>query len=158
MNNKKLIEQFYTSFSNGNVEKMLECYHRDIIFKDPVFGTLKGKRAFDMWKMLLSKKNENTTIKSYGITADEKKGEANWVAEYHYGLKKRKVINRVYADFTLKDGKIIQHIDTFDLWKWTKQALGITGYLIGWTPYMKSKIQKTMNKRLDDFINKNHRT
>lgn len=154
MNHVNLIEQFYTAFSNGNVEEMLACYHKDIVFADPAFGTLKGDRACNMWKMLLSVKDNDLTIKYDGIEADEKRGTVNWVAEYHFGTKKRKVINKVTATFLFKDGQIIQHTDTFDVWKWTRQALGIPGYLMGWTPYMKQKIQKMTNKKLDRFIDK----
>jgi hypothetical protein len=40
------------------------------------------------------------------------------------------------------------------LWKWTKQAMGAPGYLLGWTPFFKNKIQATTNSRLDKFIEK----
>lgn len=155
MDHREIIHKFYTSFSNGNVKGMLECYHKEIVFKDAVFGQLKGQRAVKMWEMLLSKKREDTVVNFYNVQATEQHGKANWVAEYFYGEKKRKVVNKVKADFTFKDGKIIEHTDTFDLWKWTQQAMGITGYLIGWTSFMKHKIQQTTNKRLDEFIKNN---
>ncbi|UMB60750.1 nuclear transport factor 2 family protein [Lutibacter sp. A80] len=154
MNTKEIIEKFYTSFSNGNVEGMINCYHKDIVFKDPVFGELKGDKAVKMWLMLLSKRSETTTISFSGIKVSENKGSANWVANYVYGKDKRKVINKVSANFKFKDGKIIEHIDTFSLWLWSKQALGTVGFLLGWTPFMKNKIQKTTKKQLEDFITK----
>lgn len=152
MDNKEIIKKFYTSFSNGNIKGMLECYHKDVIFQDPVFGKLERERAFKMWEMLLSQKKEDTIINFNNAQATNEIGKANWVAEYVYGAKKRKIINRVQANFKFKNGKIIEHFDFFDLWKWTKQAFGITGFLIGWTPFMKNKIQQTTNKRLDEFI------
>ena len=156
MDHHKLIKKFYTSFSDGNSKEMVECYHENIVFQDPVFGTLKGERAIKMWEMLLSKKKDDTKISFDNIQTSVKNGKANWVAEYVYGQNNRKVINRVSTDFKFKEGKIIEHIDTFDLWKWTRQAMGILGYLIGWTPFMKSKIQKTTNKKLDKFIENNN--
>lgn len=154
MDNKEIIKKFYTSFSNGNIKGMLECYHEDIVFQDEIFGRLEGERAFKMWEMLLSQKKEDTIINFDNIQATNENGKANWVAEYIYGDKKRKVINKVSANFKFKDGKIIEHIDTFNLWKWTRQALGASGFLIGWTPFMKNKIQLTTNKKLDQFIKK----
>ena len=53
-----------------------------------------------------------------------------------------------------QDGKIIEHTDVFDLWLWTKQAMGFVGYLIGWSSLLKNKIQKTTNSNLDQFMNK----
>jgi len=155
MTNTELIEKFYTSFKEGNVKGMTACYHENVIFQDAAFGTLKGERAFKMWEMLLSGKTESVKISFNKIEATIESGRANWIAEYHYGKKKRKVINNVEANFKFKDGKIIEHKDTFNLWKWTRQAMGPIGLLLGWTPFMKNKIQLTTNKKLDDFINEN---
>ena len=94
MDNKEIIKRFYTSFSNGNVEGMLECYHKDIVFQDAVFGKPKGERVDKMWEMLLSQKKGGTTINFDNIEATSINGKANWVAEYLYGDKKRKVNSR----------------------------------------------------------------
>lgn len=154
MNNQELIEKFYTSFSDGNAKEMTACYHENIVFQDPVFGRLEGEKAYKMWEMLLSKKNKSTKITFDNIQANIEKGSAHWTAIYNYGEKKRKVINIVSAQFKFKDGKIIEHIDSFDLWKWTQQALGTIGYLLGWASFMKNKIQKTTKTQLDEFISK----
>ncbi|MBR9773825.1 MAG: nuclear transport factor 2 family protein [Cytophagales bacterium] len=152
MDNKALLNKFYTSFIKGDSQAMGECYHTDVVFKDPVFGTLKGARACKMWEMLLTSKKGELKV-SYKIArVSDKKGKVNWVAEYHFGKNNRKVINNVSGEFKFEDGKIIEHIDTFNLWKWSKQAMGTLGYLIGWTPLMKKKIQKSTNKKLNNFI------
>ena len=155
MNNKELINKFYTGFSNGKSEEMVECYHENIVFQDPAFGILEGQRARSMWKMLLSPKNGDIKITFEIIHSASDTGKARWIAEYFYG--KREVVNKVEANFKFKNGKIIEHIDTFDLWKWTRQAMGFTGYLLGWTSFMKNKIQKTTNKKLDQYIEKSNR-
>jgi hypothetical protein len=36
----------------------------------------------------------------------------------------------------------MRHTDDFDIWKWSKQALGIPGHLLGWTGYMQKKINE----------------
>ena len=153
MSNKELIHRFYTAFSEGNSKEMVACYHDDITFQDPVFGQLQGQRAKAMWLMLLSKKNSKSTITFDGVEVDDTRGKATWVAEYYYGDKKRKVVNRVSASFKFQDGKIIEHTDIFDLWLWTKQAMGFVGYLIGWSSLLKNKIQKTTNSNLYQFMN-----
>lgn len=154
MDNNKLIEKFYTSFSKGRVKEMTDCYHNDITFQDPAFGQLKGNRAVKMWEMLLSRSSKSTVISFSNIQTSLDEGTTNWRAEYTFGATNRKVINIVRANFRFQDGKIIAHIDTFDLWKWSRQALGVSGYLMGWTPFMRNKIQKTTGKQLDNFIKK----
>ena len=151
-NNTQLIENFYTGFSQGNAAAMTACYHNDIVFEDPAFGRLENGKPSKMWEMLMSRKKESTTLVFSNIEANETTGKANWTATYEYGDKNRKVINNVTANFKFKDGKIIEHIDTFDLWSWTKQALGFSGVLLGWSSFMRKKIQKTTNEQLNEYM------
>ena len=135
---------------------MIECYHEDVTFQDSAFGTLRGKRAGYMWLMLLSNKNSDVAVEYAILEAEDMPDKVSWVAEYKYGPKKRNVINRVAATFEFKDDKIIRHTDYFDLWAWSRQALGLSGYALGWSSWMKNKIQEETNKRLSQFIaNKN---
>jgi len=148
MDNKKIIEKFYQSFADANVEAMLSCYHDDIEFRDPAFGLLKGIEAKNMWRMLVSPK---VKITWYNVEADEKTGSANWVAEYIFPPTGRKVINRIAARFEFNDGKIIKHTDYFDFWKWSRQALGITGLLLGWSPMLRNKVRQQAKRQLKNF-------
>ena len=152
--NKKLITQFYYSFANNKVKSMINCYDNKIVFKDPVFGELKGNKAKQMWKMLLSK-NKNIKITTSDIFVGENSGVVKWKAEYTYGKNKRKIVNNVMATFEFKDGKIIKHIDNFNFYNWSKQALGIKGLLLGWTTFFQKKIQKKANSKLNLFIKSN---
>lgn len=154
VDNSALIEHFYTCFSSGDFNGMMACYHPEAMFHDNAFGTLKGERIFKMWEMLLLNSSGDIRISFNRVKADSQNGSVYWKAEYAYGKKKRKVVNNVWAKFKFKDGKIIRHNDNFDLWNWTKQALGPIGYALGWTSFMKSKIQQTLNKHLDNFIAK----
>ncbi len=154
MQNETTITQFYTAFSNNNIDKMLECYHDEVTFEDPAFGKLEGEHAKNMWRMLLLRGGDTMKITFKNVTANTNTGSAEWTAIYEYGEQKRKVTNNVNANFKFKDGKIIKHTDTFDLWKWTQQALGLSGYLLGWSSFMKGKIQQQTNGLLRKFENK----
>lgn len=153
MKNTELVHQFYTSFSEGNAQGMIQCYHENIVFEDPAFGKLKGEKAKAMWTMLMSKKKESEMSISFELVNEN---QARWTATYKYGPKKAPVTNLVTAHFKFKEGKIIEHRDDFSLWKWSQQALGGSGYLLGWTGFMKSKIQATTNKLLDHFMAENN--
>lgn len=147
MENKQLIEKFYQSFAAGDAEGMVSCYADDILFADPAFGPLQGNDAKNMWRMLLKNPGNKVTVSN--IRADDKTGSANWVAVYTFSRTGRKVTNRVSAQFEFKNGKISKHTDQFNLWKWAGQALGLPGYLLGWTPFMQSKIQKQARSLLN---------
>ena len=153
MNNKEVIEKFYSAFKEGDSETMINLYSDDVIFSDPAFGTLEGNNAKAMWKMLLSNKDSKAQVTFNNISASESEGNASWTASYNYGPKSRKVVNNVNAKFEFKNGKISKHTDDFNLWKWTQQALGTSGYLLGWSSFMKKKIQAETGKKLDVFLN-----
>ena len=153
MNNFELLDKFYSSFKHGDANLMNDCYHPNVEFKDPAFGILKEGKPSLMWEMLLSNKEAAPKISFKILEADVHSGKAEWKAEYFFGPQKRRVINNVKSEFIFNDGKIIKHTDTFDIWKWSKQALGPLGYLLGWTPLMKVIVQKMANKNLDKYMN-----
>jgi len=148
--NRELIEKFYTSFQRLDAEAMIGCYHPDIRFSDPVFPNLSGAEVGKMWRMLCSQaKNFELTFDA--IEADELTGKARWEARYDFSATGRRVHNKIDAVFEFQDGKIIKHIDTFDFWKWSSQALGLVGFLLGWMPLLRKKVQKQAGERLAGF-------
>ena len=150
-----LIESFYQSFVNLDAEGMAACYHKEIIFEDPAFGILKGEKAANMWRMLCeSQKGKDFRVVFSNIEADERNGNAHWEAFYTFSKTDRKVHNIIKAEFDFRDGKIIKHIDSFDLYRWSRQVFGISGFLIGWSPYFKGKLQAQTKKLLAGFEEK----
>lgn len=135
-----MIEKFYASFAARDAEGMVSCYADDIAFEDPAFGPLKGNDAKNMWRVLL--KNPDIKVTCSNVKADDKSGSADWVAVYTFSRTGRKVTNRVSAQFVFNNGKIVTHKDRFNIWRWAGQAMGLKGYLLGWTPLMRNGIQK----------------
>ena len=148
LTNAELITKFYQSFADKNVEGMIACYHDEIQFEDPAFGKLMGEDAKKMWRVLMKRSKGEIEITFSNVVANEKTGSANWEAKYVFSQTKRKVVNVISAQFEFKDGKIFRHKDHFDLWKWSRQALGWKGYLLGWSSFMKKKMQQQSRKLL----------
>ncbi|MBX2963869.1 MAG: nuclear transport factor 2 family protein [Cyclobacteriaceae bacterium] len=156
--NEDLIRKFYTSFSKLDDEGMKACYHPEVKFSDPAFPDLKGNEVGAMWSMLIDtlKKNPGDWKLEFNtIKADEAKGSARWEAYYTLSLTGRRVHNIIDATFGFKEGKIISHTDTFDFYRWARMAFGITGTLLGWTPFFRKKVQATTRKRLEGFLKQN---
>jgi hypothetical protein len=40
------------------------------------------------------------------------------------------------------------------MWRWSQQALGMKGLLLGWTPLVRNKVQQTAAASLTDFARK----
>tara|TARA_R110002072_G_scaffold261258_2_gene419961 strand:- start:23227 stop:23709 length:483 start_codon:yes stop_codon:yes gene_type:complete len=150
------IEKFYTAFQNLDAEKMVANYHNDIVFEDPAFGTLKGEKAKNMWRMLCeSQKGKDFRVEFSKVEYDGKIGRANWEAFYTFSKTGRKVHNVIYAEFEFLDGKIIRHIDTFNLYRWSKQAMGFKGFLLGHTAFFRKKLNAQTNYMLSKFEQRN---
>ena len=149
--NENLIAKFYSAFAAADVKTMIECYHPKIHFVDPAFGLLKEEQVSDMWKMLLLRSKGSLKIEFSNIKADDSTGSANWVAEYNFSKTNRKVINKIAAEFIFQDGLIIKHTDNFDIWKWSKQAFGIKGFLLGWTGFFQNKVKEQALLSLKKF-------
>jgi limonene-1,2-epoxide hydrolase len=149
---QNIIEKFYEAFCELDAERMVEYYHDEVTFEDPAFGVLKGEDAKNMWRMLCeSQQGKNFEVMTSAIEASEKTGKATWEAYYTFGKQQRKVHNIIMAHFEFKEGKIINHIDRFNLYKWSKQAMGTTGFLVGWTAFFRRKLQKKTRLRLSEF-------
>lgn len=146
-----LIDEFYTAFARHDSTAMTAIYHDDVVFEDPAFGELKGERAKAMWRMLLSRGSDLVVTHS-NVKVNGDKGSGDWVATYVFSATKRKVVNRIHAEFEFKDGKIYRHKDDFDLHTWAKQAMGFRGWLLGGTKFFRKKLQSTTNGLLDKYM------
>ncbi|WP_353230728.1 nuclear transport factor 2 family protein [Pseudomonas qingdaonensis] len=148
--NIALITRFYQAFQRLDAEAMVACYSPEVVFSDPAFGTLRGKDAADMWRMLASRaKDFSLTFDS--VRADERSATAHWVATYLFSQTGRVVVNDIQARFVIRDGLIVEHHDHFDLWRWARQALGTKGLLLGWTPLVQGKIRQQAAKGVRAF-------
>lgn len=145
--NAQLIERFYQAFQRRDGDAMAACYSADVRFSDPVFTDLRSAEAGDMWR-LLTARAQDFSLTYEGVTADDTRGSARWVASYTFTQTGRKVINHIQAHFHFRDGLICQHVDSFDLWAWSRQALGAKGALLGWAPPVQRAIRAQAAKGL----------
>lgn len=95
-----------------------------------------------MWAMLIAR-GKDLRLAVTDVTADDARGSATWEAWYTFSASGRPVHNVIRAAFEFRDGRIVRHVDRFDFWRWARQALGPTGLLLGWTPFLRAKVRAT---------------
>jgi len=159
---RKTIERLYNAFANLDGAAMEACYADKARFEDPVF-TLAGQRQIGgMWRMLC----ENARMRGIGlwklelgeIRTSAAKGRAHWEARYRFGEAQRKVHNRVEAKFDFDDdGFILRHRDEFSFWRWSRQALGVPGLLLGWSPWLQQRVQRKAGQQLQRYMERHRR-
>jgi ketosteroid isomerase-like protein len=150
--NEQIVQRFYTAFQQLDYATMQDCYSEKAIFNDPVFGILQGDEVSSMWEMLCKNARDFSLVFSNIQMLDVEYTTCNWVATYTFSATGRKVVNKIKAHMRIQEGKITEHSDKFDLWKWSRQALGIPGLLFGWSNFIQNKVHKTARKNLEKFM------
>jgi ketosteroid isomerase-like protein len=149
--NEALIDRFYSAFARRDHETMAQCYTENPTFSDPVFPDLRGEEVRAMWRMLC-KRGLDLELTHSDVRAEDDRGSAHWVADYTFSGTGRHVTNEIDASFRFEDGLIAEHIDRFDLWRWTRQALGPVGMIAGWSPPVQSKVRGQARENLRNFM------
>lgn len=147
---RALIEGYFAAFARRDGAAMAACYHADATFRDPVFE-LRGAEVGAMWRMLCSRAAD-LRVEASGIVADGAEGRGDWQAWYTFSTTGRRVHNIVHSRFRCADGLIIEQVDDFAFWRWSRQALGPIGHLLGWTPLLRAKVRGNACTALERFI------
>ncbi|MBH9345953.1 nuclear transport factor 2 family protein [Pseudomonas aeruginosa] len=145
--NAELIERFYQAFQRLDGEAMAACYAPQATFHAPARGARRGREAGARGRRRARRARDFRLAPAAG-RADGNEGRAQWVAHYLFTQTGRRVENRIEARFRFADGLIVEHRDHFDLWRWSRQALGLTGLLLGWTPPLQRAIRQQARKGL----------
>ena len=145
--NAALLSRFYEAFGRRDHAAMAACYGPQAHFSDPVFTDLRGPQVTAMWRMLCIRATD-LRIEASGFQADGQRGTAHWEAWYSFSATRRSVHNVIEASFTFDAGLIATHCDSFDLYRWARQALGVKGLLLGWAPPVQRSIRSTAARGL----------
>ena len=148
MSNEQVIHDLYEAFARKDHAAMAACYHDTTTFGDPVFPHLDAAQTRAMWKMFCLGGSDLRVTHS-DVAASGDGGSARWEAHYTFAPTKRSVHNKITSSFRFKDGLIVEHRDSFDLYSWTKMALGPLGIFAGWTPMIRGQVRKQAAKQLE---------
>jgi ketosteroid isomerase-like protein len=148
--NRLLIERFYAALGERDGATMAGCYAPDVTFSDPVFPDLRGSEAGAMWRMLTAS-SADLRVELLEHEADDATGTAHWRATYTFSRTGRAVVNDIHARFRFANGLIVEHHDSFDFYRWARQALGTSGLLLGWTPMLRNKVRAQAASGLAKF-------
>nr|WP_225444620.1 nuclear transport factor 2 family protein [Pseudomarimonas arenosa] len=151
-----MLSALYTAFQRLDAPAMARCYAEDAEFQDPVFH-LRGRREIGgMWAMLcdaVRQKGRDVWALEFSIgAADDLRGSAHWEPRYRFSATGRMVHNIIDAEFEFKDGLIQRHRDHFSFWRWSRQALGPIGLVLGWTPVLAGKVKSQAQANLQRYL------
>lgn len=146
--------RFYTALAARDWQTVGRLYADDARFDDPAFVGLDAAQVRAMWRMLLGRAGDDSRV-SYEVLADTPEAaRVRWTARYTFSQTGRPVLNVITAQLTLRDGRIVRHIDAFDFFRWSRQALGLPGWLLGWTGFLRGKVRAQVRRTLAAFMQK----
>ncbi len=149
------IERFYAAFARLDGDAMQACYAADARFDDEAFS-LSGEREIGgMWRMLTQATKADARSRAHWKLEVSRITDhsAHWEAHYLFSATGRAVVNRIDAEFEFDGrGLITKHRDRFDFHAWSRQALGLPGLLLGWTPFLRNKVRTQAAARLQRFL------
>jgi hypothetical protein len=157
--NEHTLSRFYTAFAALDADTMASFYTEDATFNDPGFS-LRGRREISgMWHMLCAAAGgngrEGWQLAFREISADADQGRAVWEAHYQFSATRRQVHNIIGSEFVFSpEGLIANQRDHFDFWRWSRQALGLGGVMLGWTPFFQKQVRAQIRDALDKYLEK----
>jgi hypothetical protein len=157
--NRATITRFYAAFAVLDSATMQACYATGAHFEDEAFNLNGPDEIGGMWRMLCqatqAKGRADWKLDASQIQATATIGSAHWDAHYRFSATGRLVLNRIDATFEFNDqGLITHHRDRFNFWAWSRQALGLPGLLLGWTPFLRGKVRAQAGANLQRFLAK----
>jgi uncharacterized protein len=147
----EVIRRFYAAFGRRDHQTMAACYGPGAEFSDPVFQRLRGNEVAGMWRMLCER-GTDLRIEFSAVSDQGQQGSAHWEAWYTFSATGRPVHNVIDATFEFENGLIRRHFDRFDLYAWARQALGLRGALLGWSPPVQNAIRAQARRALEKFL------
>jgi hypothetical protein len=155
--NEQTLESFYSAFARLDADAMGRCYAPGATFDDEVFSLRGQPEIAGMWRMLCEATRAHGAdvwrLRYRDVQADEAGGRAHWDAHYRFSATGRIVDNSIDARFEFDpEGRIVKHRDRFDFWRWSRQALGAPGLLLGWSPVLRRKVQAKAAGNLRRFL------
>ena len=142
--------RYWDAIGRLDAETMADCYAHDAQFEDEVFQ-LKGAECGMMWRMLFQGAAD-LEIRPGNLVVKDGIAHGRLDAWYTFTATGRKVHNKIQTRLVLRNGKIIDHHDRFPFYKWSRQALGAKGWLLGWTPLVRGAVRRQARRRLDKWM------
>ena len=150
--NKELINNFYSAFQQLDFQGMASCYDENIIFYDPLFGLLSDREVNSMWEMICTTAVDFSLTYGNILELDDAYCTCDWISSATFPGTNRRVVNKVRANMRFSEGKIIEHSDAFSIHQWSKQAMGLSGELLGWNSFFQRGIKNRAKKNLNQFL------
>lgn len=147
---------FYVALQRLDDATLRACYAPDAEYEDPSFRLEGIDRIAMMWEMLCDT-TRRVDPDVWRLDWDDVRGtrhrcKALRRVRYRHPVTGRLVEHVVESRFQFnRDGKIERQLERYDLWSWSRQAYGASGWLYGWTPLMRARLRHGGHRALATY-------
>jgi ketosteroid isomerase-like protein len=150
MTTREVVDRLYACFQRRDGDGMAALYAPAARFSDPVFPSLDGDGAGDMWRML-AERAKDFSLTVDGVETDGEVARVRWTARYLFSATGRAVTNRVSSTIRVQADRIVEQRDAFDFRAWARQAFGLAGMFLGGRGFFQRRVQKRAAQGLAEF-------
>ena len=141
-----LLRRLFECIAARDAAGVVDCYHPDVFFTDPLYPRLHGAQAAAFWEMVFAEATD-WRFELHDLAADADGGRAEWTARY--GLRGREIETQGRSLFAFRDGRVCRHYDHFSLWRWAGSVLGPAGLAAGWFGPFRWALRQRLARRLE---------
>ncbi len=149
-----LVQRYFTAFAALDAAAMNDCLHPEISYTDPLFPNLRRQQVAAMWRMrlaVMALHRKDMSLSWTVVFCEERKAQVFWEANSRHAGGRR-IRHKALATLAFWDGRIVRHVDGYNFWHWSRQALGITGALLGWHKGYRLAVQAAALRQLTSFM------
>lgn len=151
----RALERFFDALRRCDKAALRDCCSPGLRFDDPLISITGRDDRLD-WCTLLWTPCDGDGQRIWHLELDDVHtrgplGTARWNLRYRYTPTGRLIELAVTSQFTFDpDGSITAQRDSFDFWRWSRQAHGLLGLLLGWTPLLWDQARDQARVSLED--------
>jgi|GEM_PF-68662 len=152
----QVVQKYFEAFQQGDWKTMSKSYAPDATFQDPIFPKgLKGNQIGAAWGDITQNIKPKITFSDIKVDGDTV--TAKWNAKYQLDLPlfgKNAIDNDITATFKIKDGKIVDHKEHFDLNEYMREATGMGPFSFLMRPVVRPRLRSGALENMNTFLNK----
>ncbi len=156
MHSRRIVD-FYAAFKRLDPAAMQAAYAPEARFSTPLFQLQGAEQIGALWAMLCDaidrRSLDQWRLEVSEVEATAQRGRARWQPHWRIRASGCVVQGVTDAAFSFDSrGRILSHDECFSFWHWSRQALGLRGVLLGWTPLWRDHVGAWARQSLHDYL------
>lgn len=156
MHSRRIVD-FYAAFKRLDPAAMQAAYAPGARFSNPLFQLQGSEEIGALWALVCTaihrKRLDQWRLDVSEVEATAQRGRARCQPHWRIRASGRVVQGVSDAEFSFdKQGRILSHVERFSFWHWSRQALGLRGALLGWTPLWRDQVGAWARQSLHAYL------